>query len=262
MTAFADLHRPGDPFVLVNVWDRGTARMAAAMGAQAIATSSAAHAFTLGRPDGRVTLEEALNHATDLAAATSLPLSIDFEDGYAARPEEVAANIARAAETGAAGVSIEDWNDGTAYDRVLAIERIAAAVEACRAGGLLLCARADGVMQGAYDVTEALQRAAAFAEAGAECIYVPHLPDAAALADVVAIGTPVNGLAAGKWLDWSAEDWAAAGVARISLGSTLSRVEHRALYDAMGGLLGGDLPALKHDPVAPTIDALLTKGTP
>lgn len=261
-TKFAALHKPRDPFILVNVWDLGTARMAEAMGARAIATSSAAQAFTLGRPDGQVTLDDALHHASALAAATSLPLSIDFEDGYARAPEEVAINIRRAAQTGAAGVSIEDW-DGTApYDRSLAIERIAAAAEACRETGLTLCARADGVMQGGYDVGEGLRRAVAFAEAGADCLYIPVLPDAAALADLVALGKPVNGLAAGRWLDWDLEDWAKAGVARVSLGSTLARTAHRRIYDAMTALGHGALGALAHDPVADEIDAMLTKDTP
>ena len=261
MSRFADLHRPGEPFVLINVWDAGSARVAEGLGAAAVATSSAAHAFTLGRIDGGVTLEEALGHAAMLARTVSIPLSIDFEDGFAEAPDGVAANVRRAAETGAAGVSIEDWRreGGGTYDAGLAAERIAAAVEAAHAAGLHLTARADGVMHGAYDVAEAVRRLAAFAEAGADCLYAPVLPDDAALAEVVALGRPVNGLAAGRWLDRDLADWAAAGVARVSLGSSLARFLQRALMDAAGPLIaGGRLSALRHDPVADEIDRLLS----
>lgn len=253
MTGFHDLHRPGEPFVLVNVWDRGTARVAAGLGARALATSSAAHAFALGRSDGGVTLDEALAHAADLAAATDLPLSVDFEDGYAREPEGVARNVARVIETGAAGVSIEDWDRGAPHDFALAVDRIAAAAGA--KGDLVLCARADGVMYGAYDVAEAVRRSAAFAEAGADVLYAPVLPDAGALAEIVALGKPVNGLAAGAWLDWTLDDWAAAGVARVSLGSSLARRLQRTLLDTLEPMLGrGDLPALRHASAAAEID--------
>lgn len=244
---FHDLHRPGEPFVLINVWDAGGARVAAGLGARALATSSAAHAFTLGRPDGGVTLGDVLEHAGRLAAASDLPLAIDFEDGFAAEPEGVAANVARAAETGAAGVSIEDWRrDGSgAHDAGLATERIAAAAEAARAAGLHLTARADGVMRGAYDAGEAVRRLSAFAGAGADCLYAPMLPADAALAEVVGLGPPVNALAAGPWCRPLAE-FAALGVARVSLGSTLASLTQRALFDGARAAVSGDLGALAH----------------
>ena len=262
MTAFADLHRPGDPFVLVNVWDAGTARLAEGLGAKAVATSSAAHAFTLGRTDGGVTLEEALDHSAALAAAVSVPLAIDFEDGFAEAPEDVAANVRRAAGTGAAGVSVEDWRrtGGGTYDAGLAADRIAAAAEASRAAGLHLTARADGVMHGAYDVAEAVRRLSAFADAGADCLYAPVLPDAGALAEVVAIGRPVNGLAAGRWLEWNVADWSSAGVARVSLGSSLARYVQRAILDAAGPMIAeGRLTALRHDAPAHEVDRFLDR---
>ena len=261
MTRFADLHRPGEPFVLVNVWDAGTARVAEGLGAAAIATSSAAHAFTLGRTDGGVTLDDALGHAAILARAVSIPLSVDFEDGFADAPERIADNVRRVAETGASGVSVEDWRreGGGAYDAGLAAERIAAAAEAARVAGLHLTARADGVMHGAYDVAEAVRRLAAFAEAGADCLYAPVLPNGGALAEVVALGRPVNGLAAGRWLDWDLDDWAAAGVVRVSLGSSLARHVQRALMDAAIPVVAqGRLSALRHRPVADEIDRLLS----
>ena len=260
MTPFHELHRPGRPFLLVNVSDAGTARVAAALGAKAIATSSAAHAFTLGRHDGGTTLDEALEHAAALAAATPLPLAIDFEDGFAATPEGVAANVRRAAGTGAAGVSVEDWRrDGAgAYGAAEAAERVAAAAEAARAAGLHLVARADGVMHGAYGVPEAVRRLRAFAEAGADCLYAPALPDAAALAEVVALGRPVNVLAAGPWLEWDMARFAAAGVARVSLGSALARRLQRTLLDALGPALAeGRLAPLEAPGTAAAIDAML-----
>ena len=262
MTTFRDLHRPGAPFVLVNVWDAGTARVAAGSGAVAIATSSAALAFTLGRRDGGATLGDTLAHATTLAAATDLPLAIDFEDGFAPDPAGVAANVARAAETGAAGVSVEDWcRDGTgAHDATLAAERVAAAAEAAHASGLHLTARADGVLRRAYDTAEAVRRLTAFAEAGADCLYAPMLPDAGALAEVVAIGRPVNALAAGPWLDWDLARHAEAGVARVSLGSTLSGVAQRAVLDGTRAAVEGRFPALAHDASGRDVDAMLEAG--
>ena len=258
MTVFHDLHRPGEPFVLVNVWDVGTARVAAGAGAVAIATSSAALAFTLGRRDGGATLEETLSHATALAAATELPLAIDFEDGFADDPADLAANVARAAETGAAGVSVEDWRrDGSGvHETALAVERVAAAAEAARAAGLHLTARADGVLRRAYDAAEAVRRLTAFAEAGADCLYAPMLPDAEALAEVVAIGRPVNALAAGPWLDWDLARHARAGVARVSLGSTLAGVAQRAVLDGTRAAVEGRFPALAHESGAREIGAM------
>ena len=262
MSAFHDLHRPGDPFVLVNVWDRGTARVAAGVGARAIATSSAALAFTLGRADGGATLQDTLDHAHALAAATDLPLAIDFEDGFAADPGDVAAHVARAAETGAAGVSVEDWRrDGSGvHDADLAVERVAAAAEAARAAGLHLTARADGVLRGAYDAAETVRRLAAFAEAGADCLYAPMLPDAGALAEVVALGRPVNALAAGPWLEWDLPRWAEAGVARVSLGTTLAGVARRAVLDGARAAAEGRLSELAHRPTGGEIAAMLEDG--
>ena len=258
--SFLALHQPGNPFILVNVWDRGTARMAAALGAKAIATSSAAHAFTLGRKDGAVTLDEAVSHAADLAEATHLPLLVDFEDGYAADADGVAASVTRIrTETRAAGVSIEDWSGTAPYGASEATDRIAAAVAA--KSNLVLCARADGVMHGAYDVTEAVKRLASFAEVGADVLYAPVLPDAGALREVVSLGKPVNGLAAGPWLDWTQADWAEAGVARISLGSSLARFTQRAMLGAMTPMITGNLPALRHDNVSGTIDGMMEDNT-
>ena len=173
--AFRAMHRPGDPFILANAWDRGSARMLAALGAQALATSSAAHAFTLGRPDGgTVSRDEALAHAADLVSATPLPVSGDFENGFGKAPETCAETVRLAAEAGLAGISIEDTDlpGAGAYDRAFAVDRIRAAAAAARSlpRDFVLVARADGVMTGGYGFEEALARVTAFASAGADCV--------------------------------------------------------------------------------------------
>ena len=160
---FRTLHRPGDPFILGNAWDAGSAKMLVALGAPAIATSSAAHAFTLGRRDGgTVTRDEALAHASDLVAAVNVPVWGDFENGYGDAPDTCAETVRLSFETGLAGISIEDTNfvTGTAYARDLSIERIRAAAAAARSGprDFVLVARADGIMEGHYDIDEAIAR--------------------------------------------------------------------------------------------------------
>src|SRR5690606_11653860 len=164
---FHDLHQSGC-FVIPNPWDMGSARMMAAAGAVALATTSAGFAFTLGRPDmGRVTREESLKHAEDIVRATPLPVSGDFENGFADAPDDVAETIRLAAQAGLSGCSIEDTvmtGDNPAYDFEFAVERIRAAVDAARslAQPFVLCARADGVMNGVYDLDEGIRRIQAF----------------------------------------------------------------------------------------------------
>lgn len=256
---FHDLHIPGQPFVLANAWDTGTAKLLAGLGAKAIATSSAAHAFTLGRTDGKITLDEALKHATALAGALDVALAVDFEDGFAEGPADFAGILTRVAATGAAGISIEDWRrDGVPYPFEVAVARIEAAAEACRAQGLHLTARADGVMHGAYDVAEGIRRLTAFAEVGADCLYAPVLPDDDAIRRVVAIGPPVNVLAIGRTLEHDLPHYAELGVARVSLGSTMMRMTQRAILDAAGPVLAeGRITALRHASPAEEVDRLL-----
>lgn len=264
--AFRALHRPGDPFVLANAWDVGSARMLAALGAPAIATSSAAHAFTLGRADREVTRDEALAHAADLVAAVSVPVSGDFENGFGDDPDTVAETVRLAHEAGLAGCSIEDVAppDGAAYDRALAVERVRAAVAAARAlpSDFVLCARADGVMTGVYDLPEALARIRAFDAAGADCVYVPVPGDAAALGAVLAAtAKPVNALVVGPLAALSRAELAAAGVARISLGSALAAVTWRAIRDVGEALFDrGDFTALQTGFSGPKLAALLREG--
>lgn len=261
---FRALHRPGAPFVLANAWDAGSAKMLKALGAEAIGTSSAAHAFTLGRPDGgHVSRDEALAHAADLAAATGLPVSGDFENGFGEAPETVAETVRLSAEAGLAGIAVEDTAlpAQSAYPFELAVERISAAAAAARAlpRDFVLVARADGVMTGSYDVDEALRRIAAFDAAGADCLYVPMPGSLDDLARVVAAtAKPVNALAAGPFTEVSRAEFGALGVARISLGSALARVTHRVLHDAARAMFGsGDFTPLGHSLPGAEVDRLL-----
>ncbi len=261
---FRALHRPGQPFILANAWDGGSAKMLAALGAQAIGTSSAAHAFTLGRPDGGlVTRDEALAHAEDLVAATPLPVSGDFENGFGHSPAEVAETVRLAADAGLAGISIEDTMlpDSASYEFHKAVDRIAAAVQAARAlpSDFVLLARADGVMVGNYDVDEGLRRLQAYEEVGADALYLPLPPEIADIARICSsVSLPVNALAAGPFTKVSYDEYAEAGVARISLGSALARATHRTIHDAAVAMFdNGDFSLLGNGIAGGKVDAML-----
>ena len=265
--AFEDLHRAGC-FVVPNPWDAGSARMMAALGAQALATTSAGFAFTLGRPDmGTVTRDEALAHAEALVAATPLPVTGDLENGFRDEPDGVAETVRLAAEAGLSGCSIEDTRmveGNPAYDFELSVERIRAAVGAARGLGrpFVLCARADGVLNGAYDLDEAIRRVRAFEAAGADLLYVPVPPGVEELKRVIAaVSKPVNALAAGPLRGLTVAEFAGLGVRRISLGSQLARVTHAAIRDRMREMLeAGSFKGLKAAAAGSEIDALLMKG--
>lgn len=262
--AFRQLHRPGAPFILANAWDAGSARMLAALGAGAIGTSSAAHAFTLGRPDGgTVSRDEALAHAQSLVAAVTVPVSGDFENGFGDDPDTCAETVRLSAEAGLAGISIEDtrFPGAAPYPRGLATERIRAAAAAARAlpRDFVLVARADGVMTRGYGMDEAMERIRAFDAAGADCLYVPMPPTPQDLARICqATAKPVNALAAGAYTKLGRADFAALGVARISLGSALARATHRVIHDAARAMFAaGDFSLLSHGIPGDQIDALL-----
>ncbi|MFN4191403.1 MAG: oxaloacetate decarboxylase [Tabrizicola sp.] len=267
--AFHDLHQRGC-FVLPNPWDRGSARLMAALGAQAIATSSAAHAFTLGRSDlGGVTRDEALAHAQDLLAATPLPVSGDFENGFGDAPDEVAETVRLAGEAGLSGISIEDTQmiPGPApYAFGLAAERIKAGASAARAlkRPFIFCARADGVMHGTYGLAEGIRRLQAFEAAGADLLYIPVPPGQAELARILAaVSKPVNALAAGPLKAVTVAELAAMGVRRISTGSQIARLTHAAIRDSVRAMLDqGSFAPLMGTADGDDIDALLRKGTP
>lgn len=265
--AFYDLHQQGC-FVIPNPWDAGSARMMAALGAKALATSSAAHAFTLGRADlGGVSRDEALAHAQMMLAATPLPVSGDFENGFADDPDGVAETIRLAAEVGLSGCSIEDTQmlpGNPAYSFDLAIERLRAAVAASRAVGrpFVLCSRADGVMNGTYDLAEGIRRLQAFEAAGADLLYLPVPPGKAELAQVLAsVGKPVNALAAGPLKALSVAELAEMGVRRISTGSQIARLTHAAIRGSVTAMLGeGSFAPLTGAMAGDAVDAMLKAG--
>ncbi|HUN52994.1 MAG TPA: isocitrate lyase/phosphoenolpyruvate mutase family protein, partial [Candidatus Sulfotelmatobacter sp.] len=224
---FRRLHESGC-FVLPNPWDAGGVRVLEQLGAKALASTSAGFAWSIGKPDGAVTLEEMLAHLTALAAMTELPVNADFEHGYADAPDAVAKNVTRAVATGVAGLSIEDSTgrpDRPLYDFAHAVERVKAARAAIDAGGTgtLLTARSEGFFVGRPDLDETVKRLKAFAEAGADCLYAPGLPDHAAIgAALKAVAPkPVNVLAAGP--GFKVAELAALGVRRVSVGGALAR---------------------------------------
>lgn len=266
--AFHDLHQQGC-FVIPNPWDRGSARMMAALGAKALATSSAAHAFTMGRPDlGGVTRDEALAHAQDLIAATALPVSGDFENGFGDSPDDVAETVRLSGEVGLSGISVEDTrmvpgNAPYAFD--LALERIKAGAAAARAlkRPFVFCARADGVMHGTYDLAEGIRRLQAFEAAGADLLYIPVPPGRAELAQILAsVSKPVNALAAGPLKQLTVSEMASMGVRRISTGSQIARLTHAAIRDSVSAMLGeGSFAPLAGTANGDDIDELLLKGS-
>jgi 2-methylisocitrate lyase-like PEP mutase family enzyme len=232
--AFAKLHEAGC-FVMPNPWDIGSAKLLADSGFLALATTSAGMAWTLGRPDGQVSLDEVLLHLSALAHATDLPLNADFENGFADAPEAAAANAALALDTGIAGLSIEDYAGPEAglYDFSLAVERIAAVRETIdrAAPGAVFTARAEGFIRGSPDIDEVIRRLKAFADAGADCLYAPGLREEAqirAVAQAVA-PKPINVLSPGQ----SVAALAGMGVRRISLGGGLAAVAWGAVMTAI-----------------------------
>ena len=224
-------------FVIPNPWDAGSARVLAGLGFEALATTSSGFAYTLGRRDGNVTLDEVVEHTRVLAAATALPVSVDLENGYGAAPEEAARAIAAAAEAGAVGGSIEDWDpDGHLYEREQATERIAAAAEAASGLGFpfTLTARAENHIRGNPDLDDTIARLQAYERAGADVLYAPGLGTAAEIEAVcAAVGKPVNVLALPQL---SVGEIAAAGGKRISVGGWLAWVAANALIVAATAL--------------------------
>ncbi len=264
---FREMHKPGDPFILANAWDVGSAKMLQGLGAKAIGTSSAAHAFTLGRTDGgNVTRDEALAHAQDLIAAVDIPVSGDFEDGFAEAPDACAETVRLSAEIGLAGICIEDTIEASnqVYDFDLAVERVRAAASAASAARALgddffFVARADGVMTQAYDIEEALRRIRAFDRAGADGLYVPIPNSMDDLKRIIeATDKPVNVLAAGPYARHSHQEFAALGAARISIGSALARATHRIIHDAGRSMFEqGDFSALTQGISGAKVDKLM-----
>jgi len=245
VSAFRALHESGC-FVIPNPWDVGSARYLAHAGFRALATTSAGFAFSLGKPDSveAVPLAAALAHFRDMAAATPLPVNADFQNGYADDPEGVAANVTACIATGVAGLSIEDGTGKSGapiYERELAIERIRAARAAIDASGsgVVLTARCEAYLVRHPDAARLVpDRLAAYAGAGADCLYAPGLPDLETVSAIVRLVAPrpVNVLVSGPVPGFTVPRLTELGVRRVSIGGALARVAWGAVGRAVAEL--------------------------
>ncbi len=255
---FRRLHDTGC-FVIPNPWDIGSARALQGMGFKALASTSAGFAWSIGKADNRVTLDEVCEHLTALCGAVDLPVNADFEGGFAHEPQQVAANVARAVKTGVAGLSIEDsTGDRTKplYERALAIERIRAARAAIDAddSGVVLAGRCEGFLVGQADLGMVIDRLQAYAQAGADCLYAPGIRTKEQISAVVKAvhPKPVNLLLG--WPGLSVAEAAELGVRRISVGGSLARsawagfmraakeIAEQGTFNELGnGYAGGEL---------------------
>ena len=240
---FRALHQ-GDPFVIPNPWDAGSARMLEALGFQALATTSSGFAFTLGRADGDVTLDEVIAHTALLAGAVSIPVAVDLENGYGAAPEDAARAVSAAADAGAAGGSIEDWDaEAGVYPLDAAVARIEAAVGAASGSGFVLAARAENHIRGRRDLADTITRLQAYEEAGADVLYAPGLGVDEIRQVCEAVGKPVNALA---FPGMTARELYDAGAQRISVGGQLAWVAAAAAGQAAVAIRDeGDFSALR-----------------
>ncbi len=255
---FRTLHEAGC-FVIPNPWDVGSARYLVGLGFKALATTSSGFAWSTGRPDNGVTLEEALAHIRAMSAAVDVPVNADFEGGFAVEPHDIAANVARAAATGVAGLSIEDSTGDTAeplFDIELSVERIRAARRAIDIDGsdVLLTGRSEGFIVGRPDLPETIRRLEAYAEAGADCLYAPGLRSIDDISAVVRAVTPkpVNVLVGSDFT--TVAELAAAGVRRISVGGALARTAWAGFIGAATeiaerGTFGGLAAAVSSDEI-------------
>jgi 2-methylisocitrate lyase-like PEP mutase family enzyme len=233
---FRSLHKPGQPLVIPNPWDVGSAKALASLGFQALATTSSGFAATLGRLDGSVTKEEALAHAAQLVAAVDVPVSADLENCYADEPEGVAATVHAAIDAGLAGCSIEDFSGHAIYDLELAVERVTAAVEAA-AGRIILTARAENYFHDRPDLADTITRLQRFQEVGADVLYAPGLTNHEDIASVIrSVDRPVNVLLMRHGP--TIPELTALGAGRISIGGTLAYVAMGALAQAARELQG------------------------
>lgn len=256
---FRRLHADGC-FVMPNPWDVGSARALRGLGFPALATTSAGFAWTLGRPDTGVVLDEVLAHLTAVAGAVDVPVNADFEGGYAVEPEDVAANVGAAVRTPIAGLSIEDATgdpERPLFDLDLAVDRIRAARQAIDASGtgVLLTGRSEGFVVGHPDLADTIRRLQAYAEAGADCLYAPRLDSADQVRAVVAAVAPkpVNLLLNAPFL--TVAEAADLGVRRISVGGTLARTAWRGFLAAAREIAdSGTVTAFRE---LPDVDGLL-----
>ncbi len=236
IAAFRHLHQSGC-FVIPNPWDAGSARVLEQLGFPALATTSSGFAWSVGKGDNDVTLDEAIAHFRAIAESVAIPVNADFEGGFAIEPDAVAANVARVAATGVAGLSIEDSTADPAnplHDFNLSVRRIEAARRAIDASGtgVLLTARSEGFIVGRPDLNETIRRLTAYAAAGADCLYAPGIRSRDQIAAVVqaVAPKPVNVLAGSDFT--TVADLTALGVRRISVGSALARAAWTGFLDA------------------------------
>jgi len=258
--AFRRLHAAGC-FVMPNPWDLGSALALEQLGFKALATTSAGHAWTLGRADNQLLRDQTLEHLRLVAGAVKLPVNADFEGGFADDPEQVAANVKLAAATGIAGLSIEDSTGYAAeplYRFDLATERVRAAREAIDESGtgIILTGRSEGFVVGQPDLTETIRRLKAYAQAGAECLYAPRISTREQVSAIVTAVSPkpVNLLANGPFITVPLA--ASLGVRRISVGGTLARAAWAGFLEAAREIANeGTFSRFEG---LPDVDALLT----
>ncbi len=235
---FRALHDGPGAFVIPNPWDAGSARVLAALGFQALATSSAASANALGRRDGGLTRDEAIAHSLVIVEATDLPVSADLESGFGDAPDVVAETVRQAAGAGLVGCTIEDTTHDQGvplYEFGLAVERVAAAAEAAHQLGFpfMLTARTHNLLFEGAKLEETIRRLQAFEKAGADVLFAPGLPDLAAVREVcAAVSKPFNFMVGIKGKSFSVAELAEAGVRRISLATSLYRAAMTGLLDA------------------------------
>jgi 2-methylisocitrate lyase-like PEP mutase family enzyme len=235
---FRALHQRDRAFIIPNPWDIGTARLLAHLGFEALATTSAGYAFSVGKRDNTIGRDEMLAHVSAIASATDLPVSADLENGYGDAPEIVAETIKLAAATGLAGGSIEDATgrpDHPIYEKQLAVERVHAAVAVVRAlpFAFTLTARAENYLHGRPDLKDTIQRLQAYQEAGADVLYAPGLTSKEDIAAVVSsVDRPLNVLMGLQGVQLSLAELSTIGVRRVSVGSALSRAALGAFLHA------------------------------
>ena len=263
--AFRGLHAEGC-FVLPNPWDIGSARMLQGLGFQAIASTSSGFAWSTGQADGTSSRDAVLAHLRALCEATDLPVNADFEDGFAAAPDEVAANVRLAIATGVAGLSIEDSTGDPAaplFELDVAVARMRAARGAIdqEGGDTVLVGRAENFIVGRPDLADTIARLKAYADAGADCLYAPGIHTREQIDAVVAAvkPKPVN-LLLGAATDWTLADVAAMGVRRISVGGGLARAAWAGFLRAARGLAQGRFDGLAGATPGPELNAFFRGG--
>ena len=259
-TRFRDLHEGSELFVMPNPWDVGSARILERQGFPALATTSSGFAWSIGLLDGQVDLPTLAAHVAAITAAVDIPVSVDAERCFAETPEDIAATVDALADAGAAGFSIEDWDPATASIDPLetSVARVEAAVAAAERHGMVVTARAEGLLRGVGDLDDALRRLTAFGDAGAECLYAPAVRSVDDIGRVVSeLDRAVNVLLVPGVPTLA--DLAALGVRRISTGGGLARAAYGALITTGDQLLIGDSSYVSTAPPSQEISPLIAR---